>query len=98
MRSSDNTNTGYIPEVCCYCGSGSYTLIADGPNVPVIACVGCGLMRQGFLGTGKRSLLSYAGGETRYLKQRKEKEAVQVVDYLKILPRLEKYVPEKSSS
>lgn len=39
--------------------------------------------------------MSYAGGTDRFFQQRKDKEAAQVSDYLKIIPELEKFISEK---
>ena len=89
----------YDPAVCCFCGSDEYWLVAAGPTVPVIACRKCGLMRQGFLsGTEEQqsaSFAAYAGGEQRFYQQRQDKEAAQVADFLKIIPQLQKLLPEK---
>jgi 2-polyprenyl-3-methyl-5-hydroxy-6-metoxy-1,4-benzoquinol methylase len=86
----------YNPAICCFCGSDEYSLVAAGPIVPLIACSKCGLMRQGFVPkTEKHSFMSYAGGEERFYKQRKDKEDAQLVDFLKIMPRLEKFLLDK---
>ncbi|MHC4593980.1 MAG: class I SAM-dependent methyltransferase [Planctomycetota bacterium] len=86
----------YNPAICCHCGSDKYSLVTAGPIVPMIACAECGLMRQGFLpGTQAQPLEAYAGGKDQYCQQRKDKEAVQVVDYLKIADQLGKFMPEK---
>jgi len=86
----------YDPAICCYCGSDKYCLVVAGPAVPVIACAECGLMRQGFSqGAQGYLFVSYAGGQDRFFQQRKDKEAVQVVDFLKITLRLEELMPNK---
>lgn len=86
----------YNPAICCYCGSDKHSLVVSGPIVRVITCAECGLMRQGFLsGAQTWSIVSYAGGNDRFFRQRKDKEAAQVIDYLKIIPQLEKFMPEK---
>jgi len=91
-----NNQDQYNPGVCCYCGSDKYSLVVAGPVVPVITCAECRLMRQGFSSTAKTwSIVSYAGGQDRFFQQREDKEALQVRDYLKILPQLEKFIPEK---
>lgn len=80
----------YNPAMCCFCGSDQYLMVAAGPTVPVIACAECGLMRQGFsLGTNRRPFVSYTGGEERFYRQRQDKEAAQLADFLKIVPQLE---------
>jgi 2-polyprenyl-3-methyl-5-hydroxy-6-metoxy-1,4-benzoquinol methylase len=62
----------------------------------LVVCTKCGLMRQGFSsGRQARPFVSYAGGKDRFFQQRKDKEAAQVVDFLKIMPQLEKFLPEK---
>ncbi len=86
----------YNPAICCQCSSDKYSLVVAGPIVPIIACAECGLMRQGFSsGTQARPVEAYAGGKDQYYQQRKDKESVQVVDYLKIADRLGKFMPEK---
>lgn len=87
----------YDPEICCQCGSTSYKVIASGPVVPVILCTQCGLMRQGPGSKDQESfsLTSCAGGDERYTEQRLEKESTQLIDYLKVLPKLEKVRPAK---
>jgi 2-polyprenyl-3-methyl-5-hydroxy-6-metoxy-1,4-benzoquinol methylase len=54
-------------------------------------------MRQGQIPREQLSFSSesYAGGEERYRKQRLEKESTQLVDYLKVLPKLERILPTK---
>jgi len=87
---------GYDPTICCYCGSENYSLVVAGPTVRVITCAECGLMRQGFSqGAQGHLFISYAGGKDRFFRQRKDKEAAQVIDYLKIIPQLGKFMPEK---
>lgn len=86
----------YNPAICCQCSSDKYSLVVAGPIVPVIACAECGLMRQGFLsGTQAQPAEAYAGGKDRFFQQRKDKESVQVVDYLKIADQLGTFMPEK---
>ncbi len=89
----------YEPEICYQCGSSDYKLIASGPVVPVIRCTQCGLMRQGLKKEIKDSfsLQSCAGGSERYIKQRLEKEATQLVDYVKVLPNLERIQATKGT-
>ncbi|MBN1788213.1 MAG: class I SAM-dependent methyltransferase [Sedimentisphaerales bacterium] len=90
-----NRQEEYNPTTCCNCGSEKYSMKANGA-VPVIACRECGLMRRGFLPDIKHpSFTSYAGGNERFLQQRKDKEAAQLADFLKIMPQLDKYMPEK---
>ncbi len=85
----------YNPAICCNCGSKRSAEIASGPVIQLVVCTECGLMRQGFSsGTQTRPFVSYAGGKERFFQQRKDKEAVQVVDFLKIMPQLEKFLPE----
>jgi len=96
MNKSETNQEQYNPAICCYCGSEKNSLMAAGPLVRLVTCTECGLMRQGFSsGTEEGSILSYAGGRDRYLQQRKEKEPLQVVDYLKIIPQLERFIPKK---
>jgi 2-polyprenyl-3-methyl-5-hydroxy-6-metoxy-1,4-benzoquinol methylase len=91
-----NNQDQYNPGVCCYCGSDKFSIVVTGPVVPVLACAECGLMRQGILSTAKTwSIVSYAGGKDRFFRQREDKEVLQVKDYLKLLPQLEKFVPQK---
>jgi 2-polyprenyl-3-methyl-5-hydroxy-6-metoxy-1,4-benzoquinol methylase len=91
-----NNQDQYNPGICCYCGSDKFSIVVTGPVVPVIACAECGLMRQGFSSTaGTWSIVSYAGGKERFYRQREDKEVLQVKDYLKMLPQLEKLVPQK---
>ena len=86
----------YDPAICCYCGSDKYSLVVAGHIVPVIACAQCGLMRQGLpSGAESWSIESYAGGKDRFVQQRKDKESAQIADFLKIIPKLEQYIPEK---
>ncbi|MHC4461919.1 MAG: class I SAM-dependent methyltransferase [Planctomycetota bacterium] len=86
----------YNPAICCHCASEKYFLVVSGPIIPVIACAECGLMRQGFSsGTQTWSITSYAGGKDRFFQQRKDKEAVQTGDYLKIILQLEKFMAKK---
>ena len=86
----------YNPDVCCYCCSEKYVSVVSGPVVPIIACAGCGLMRQGFSsGASKWSITSFAGGKDRFFQQRKDKETIQTIDYLKIILQLEKLMPKK---
>jgi 2-polyprenyl-3-methyl-5-hydroxy-6-metoxy-1,4-benzoquinol methylase len=88
----------YNPEMCCYCGSDTYSTVVSGPIVPIIKCAGCGLMRQGRISESARnsaSFVDYAGGEERFRRQRVEKEAAHTVDFLKISDRLEEYLPHK---
>lgn len=87
--------TGYDPAVCCSCGSSEYRLVVSGPTVPIVECLECGLMRQGFLKVTPRSIVSFAGGEDRLFRQREEKEKLQVRDFLKIMPRIENLLPDK---
>ena len=86
----------YDPVKCCNCSSQKYSLIASGPIVPVIVCNECGLMRQGFSSDSQiRSFAYYAGGEKCFQQQRKDKETAQIRDFLKIMPQLEKFLPQK---
>jgi len=86
----------YDPAICCNCGSKRCSMVASGPVIPLVVCTECGLMRQGFSsGTQTRPFVSYAGGKERFFQQRKDKEAAQVIDFLKIIPQLEKHMPEK---
>ena len=87
---------GYNPAICSYCGCKEYSVVTAGPVVPVIVCTQCGLMRQGFsIGSERRPWVSYAGGKDRYFRQRKDKETVQITDFLRIMPEIEKHIPEK---
>ncbi len=87
----------FKPEICYQCGSRDYKVIASGPIVPVISCSQCGLMRQGPRNPEQKSfsLESCAGGDERYIEQRLEKELTQLVDYVKVLPKLEEILPAK---
>lgn len=96
MTGIETSQDRYDHSICCNCGSDKYSTVASGPVVPLIICTSCGLMRQGFSSeTQRRPFVSYAGGKERFFQQRKDKEAVQVVDFLKIMPQLEKFMPEK---
>ena len=86
----------YDPAVCSYCGSHSYSTIVTGPTVPIIACTGCGLMRQGWVSEKVKNdaiFVDYAGGVERFTRQRKEKEAAHIGDFLRIADRLEELLP-----
>jgi len=86
----------YDPAICCYCGSDKYSLVVAGPVVPVIACAQCGLMRQGPTSAAESwSIESYAGGKDRFVQQRKDKESAQIADFIKIILKLEQYIPQK---
>lgn len=87
----------FDPEICYQCGSKDYKIIANGPVVPVISCTSCGLMRQGpsEQENDSFSLQSCAGGDERYTKQRLEKETTQLVDYMAVLPKLERILGRK---
>lgn len=96
MTKSETNQDQYNPAICCNCGSKRSTEVASGPVIPLVVCTECGLMRQGFSsGRQTRPFVSYAGGKERFFQQRKDKEAAQVVDFLKIMPQLEKFLPEK---
>lgn len=85
----------YNPDICCNCGNRNYQSVVSGPSVPIIKCSRCGLMRQGVLKCAPPSIVSFAGGEKRLLRQREEKEHIQIRDFLRIMPRLETLLPEK---
>src|SRR5450631_1474982 len=88
----------YNPTVCCYCGSTGYSLVVSGPNVPIIKCTSCGLMRLGWVSESVKNstaFIDYAGGIERFRRQKTEKELAHSVDFLKISDRLEKYLPNK---
>ncbi len=88
----------YDPAKCCNCGSQKYSLIASGPIVPIIACNECGIMRQGISSDSQlKSFAYYAGGQERFEQQRKDKETVQIRDFLKIMPQLKKFLPQKGN-
>lgn len=90
------TRDEYNPTVCCYCGSAEYRSVVSGPTIPIIECSQCGLMRQGFLDERRiRPYISYAGGENRFFRQREEKEILQLRDFMKIMPCLDKLIPGK---
>jgi 2-polyprenyl-3-methyl-5-hydroxy-6-metoxy-1,4-benzoquinol methylase len=91
-------STSYDPSVCCYCGSRSHSTVVSGPTVPIIACTGCGLMRQGWVTEAvkkSRIFIDYAGGEERFIRQKAEKEAAHKGDFLKISDRLGELLPNK---
>lgn len=93
---TESETNDYNAAICCNCGSDKHSMVAAGPTIPVIACTECGLMRQGFSsGVDRRPFVSYAGGEERFFQQRKDKEAAQVLDFMKIMPQLEKFMHEK---
>lgn len=86
----------YDPSICCNCGSKSSSTIASGPIVPVIRCNECKLMRQGVESDSQiKPFTHYAGGEKRFQRQREDKETIQIRDFLKIIPQLEKLFPQK---
>lgn len=96
MTKSETNQEQYNPAICCNCGSERSSEVASGPVISLVVCAECGLMRQGFSsGTQTRPFVSYAGGKERFFQQRKDKEAAQVIDFLKIMPQLEKFLPEK---
>ena len=88
----------YDPTNCSQCGSADYTIVVKGPTIPIIKCTDCGLMRQGWVSESvKRSriFVDYAGGEERFKKQKAEKEAAQLGDFLKIADVLQTFLPAK---
>lgn len=86
----------YNPAICSNCSSEEYHKVVSGPTVPIIVCAKCGLMRQGFsAGIPEDSFISFAGVKERFYRQRVDKEMIQVRDYLKIITKLEKFMPKK---
>lgn len=95
---SFDPSASYDPSACCYCGSSEYTTVVSGPTVPILACRGCGLMRQGWIAEDVKRrpiFIQYAGGTERFLRQKQEKEAAHINDFLKIADHLEEFLPEK---
>jgi len=91
-------STSYDPAVCTYCGSREYSTVVSGPTVPILACKGCGLMRQGWVSEAVKNdpiFVDYAGGIERFERQRAEKEAAQIGDFLRISDSLAEFLPEK---
>ena len=91
-------SAAYDPTACSFCGSRDFTTVVSGPTVPIIKCTHCGLMRQGWLPESVKSsqiFIDYAGGLERFRRQKAEKEAAQISDFLRISNRLESLLPKK---
>jgi 2-polyprenyl-3-methyl-5-hydroxy-6-metoxy-1,4-benzoquinol methylase len=88
-------------EKCSMCESKQYETVFNGPVVSLVRCTSCQLMRLSpdtpYPESGELEHVAHAGEKKRYLRQRYQKESLQVRDYMKIEPVLVKLLPQKGS-
>ncbi len=96
---NDNGTIGcYNPSLCCFCQSPEFDIVTNGPVFEIIQCRKCGFMRQGASETKTGySFIGYAGSKQRFIRQRKDKERIQIQDFKSIIPQLDNNIPQKGS-
>lgn len=96
---TDKNEDIYNPAICCFCRSTEYDEVVKGPVIDILRCRNCSFMRQGFSSSRQKdfSFTSYAGNNERFIRQREDKERIQISDFKQIVNELDKYMPNKGS-